>query len=127
LADDSGIVIADKDGKVLDWLTKEDERGYYKNRVNAGLHIFSKEVLERFKTPVKMDLDREVLKPMIADGTLYIYDSPEYIKDIGTPERFYEVEADIISGIVATRSLTNNTGSGVFHFTESRKLDGRTK
>lgn len=37
---DSGLVIADKTGCVTKWLSKEDERtGYYRNRVNAGLHV----------------------------------------------------------------------------------------
>jgi len=104
---DSGIVISNKDGMVLDWLTKEDERGYYKNKVNAGLHIFSKEILKFFEEPVKKDLDRDILKKMIPDGTLYAYDSPEYVKDVGTPERFYEVEKDIISGTVFAKNLSN--------------------
>ena len=39
---DSGLIIADKNGSVEKWLTKEDKRPlYYKNRVNAGLHVIS--------------------------------------------------------------------------------------
>ena len=37
---DSGLIIADEHGTVQKWLAKEDERPeYYKNRVNAGLHV----------------------------------------------------------------------------------------
>ena len=37
---DSGLIIANKNGSVEKWLAKEDERPtYYKNRVNAGLHV----------------------------------------------------------------------------------------
>ncbi|MEI3210942.1 MAG: nucleotidyltransferase family protein [Lachnospiraceae bacterium] len=44
---DSGLIEADKDGKVIYWLTKEDkEPEFYKNRVNAGLHIISPKALE---------------------------------------------------------------------------------
>ena len=43
----SGLIIADKDGKVEKWLAKEDERpAWYKNRVNAGLHVLSPKILE---------------------------------------------------------------------------------
>lgn len=44
---DSGLLIADENGAVQQWLAKEDSRPtYYKNRVNAGLHMISPAVLE---------------------------------------------------------------------------------
>lgn len=37
---DSGLIIADEQMAVQSWLAKEDDRPqYYKNRVNAGLHV----------------------------------------------------------------------------------------
>lgn len=103
---DSGVIIADDDGKVVKWLTKEDERIWYKNRVNAGLHMISPELLQQFERPEKKDLDRDILKPLIKNHELYIYDSPEYIKDMGTPERYYSVTKDIESGLVKSRNLS---------------------
>ena len=44
---------------------------------------------------------------MVKDRCLFAYDSPEYVKDMGTPERRSEVEADINSGLVARKSLTH--------------------
>ena len=35
---DSGIIMADQDGLVTGWLHKEDDRLWYKNRVNAGIY-----------------------------------------------------------------------------------------
>lgn len=44
---DSGLIIANKNGSVEKWLSKEDERPtYYKNRVNAGVHVINPKVLE---------------------------------------------------------------------------------
>ena len=37
-------------------------------------------------------------------GKLYCYDSTEYVKDMGTPERLSQVESDIRSGLVQSRS-----------------------
>lgn len=102
---DSGVIIADENGVVIKWLTREEERGWYKNRVNAGLHIISPELLERFECLEKKDLDRDILKPLIAEHNLYIYDSPEYVKDMGTPDRYYSVTEDIRSGRVESRNL----------------------
>jgi D-glycero-D-manno-heptose 1,7-bisphosphate phosphatase len=102
---DSGIVVADKQGIVTQWLSKEDKRGWYKNRVNAGLHMLSPRIFSLFDELKKVDLDREILKPLIKDKELSIYDSPEYVRDMGTPERYYSVIEDLQSGKVAARNL----------------------
>lgn len=102
--------------RVIHWMAKEDERTYYKNRVNAGIELISpellKETMKNFvprhpETPDKIDLDRDVLKPNIPSGKIFAYDTPEYIKDMGTPDRFYETEKDIESGKVHARNLKN--------------------
>lgn len=102
--------------RVIRWMAKEDERTYYKNRVNAGIELISpellKETMKNFvprhpETPDKIDLDRDVLKPNIPSGKIFAYDTPEYIKDMGTPDRFYETEKDIESGKVHARNLKN--------------------
>lgn len=101
--------------RVTKWLAKEDERTFYKNLVNAGLEIISPELLRETvknfvprhpETPDKIDLDRDVLKPNIKSGKIFAYESPEYIKDMGTPDRYYETEADIKSGKVHARNLS---------------------
>ena len=104
---DSGIIIANEYGTVKEWLAKEDKKPkYYKNRVNAGLHVISPKVLEvEINTP-KVDLDRQILKPLANTGKMFIYDSPEYVKDMGTPDRYYLVEDNFANGIVEGKNLT---------------------
>ena len=105
---DSGLIIADNDKSVQKWLAKEDERPkYYKNRVNAGLHIISPRLLENEIDLPKIDLDRHLLKPLAGTGKMFCYDSPEYVKDMGTPERFKAVTRDFESGKVFARNLKN--------------------
>ncbi len=106
---DSGIIMADEEGRVTNWLHKEDERLWYRNRVNAGLHFFSHRIFDQglFTELKKVDLDREVLKPLIPTGQLYVYDSPEYVRDMGTPDRFYAVTEDVRTGKVAAKNLKN--------------------
>ena len=102
--------------RVIRWMNKEDNRLYYKNRVNAGIEIISPELLRETmrtfvprhpETPDKIDLDRDVLKPNIGSGRIYAYDTPEYVKDMGTPDRFYETEKDLKEGRVHSRNLKN--------------------
>lgn len=106
---DSGIILADENKCVTGWLHKEEPRLWYQNRVNAGLHILSPRIFDnpRLHTPQKTDLDRDILKPLIASGTLFAYDSPEYVKDMGTPDRLSGVTEDIRSGKVQQKNLEN--------------------
>ena len=105
---DSGLIIADESGSVLKWLAKEDERPeYYRNRVNAGLHVISPKILEAEINTPKIDLDRQLLKPLAGSGQMFVYDSPEYVKDMGTPERYQSVCADYAAGRVQGKNLKN--------------------
>lgn len=116
---DSGLIIADNEGNVEKWLSKEDERPqWYNNRVNAGLHVIDPKILEFSLQNLeidpttgfpmgKVDLDRQILKPLCGTGKMYCYDSPEYVKDMGTPERFHQVEADYKNGVVQAKNLHN--------------------
>lgn len=105
---DSGLIIADKTNIVQKWLAKEDKRPrYYKNRVNAGLHVISPEILKQDINTPKIDLDRQLLKPLAGLGEMFCYDSPEYVKDMGTPDRYYAVCEDFKAEHVQKKNLKN--------------------
>lgn len=117
---DSGLIVSDENGAVSQWLTKEDTRPeWYKNRVNAGLHVIDPKVLENINSSVdvehigetvngkviKVDLDRQILKPLCGTQKMYCYDSPEYVKDMGTPERYEQVCRDFQAGTIEAKNL----------------------
>ena len=115
---DSGVLIASENGAFEQWLTKEDIRPqWYRNRVNAGLHVINPSVLdmtgidpETVGTEVdgkiiKVDLDRQILKPLCGTGKMFCYDSPEYVKDMGTPDRYEAVCRDYAAGRVKAKNL----------------------
>ncbi len=119
---DSGLLIADETGRVTQWLAKEDERPrWYSNCVNAGLHIINPVVLDMSGIDAgligsqvdesgrifKVDLDRQILKPLCRTGRLFCYDSPEYVKDMGTPDRYKNVCEDYEKGRITARNLLN--------------------
>lgn len=105
---DSAVLIADKNMSVKTWLAKEDTRPrWYKNRVNAGIHVIKSCVLDKKITDEKIDLDRDILKPLCNTGKIFCYDSPEYVKDMGTPERYEAVCQDYRAGIIHAKNLKN--------------------
>ena len=115
---DSGVLIVGNNGSVDRWLTKEDIRPqWYANRINAGLHVIDPVALDMSEVDaekigmeiggkrVKADLDRQILKPLCGTGKMFCYDSPEYVKDMGTPDRYKSVCEDFAAGRVQIKNL----------------------
>jgi D-glycero-D-manno-heptose 1,7-bisphosphate phosphatase len=104
---DSSLLVTDLEDRIIRWINKEEPRHYYKNLVNAGIHVLSKKILD--STGIhseKIDLDRDILKPQVAGGDIFSYKTPEYIKDMGTPDRYKQVDTDIKNGKPGKRNLS---------------------
>lgn len=99
---DSDLVDVDAQGMVaaLHSYPHPDEADT-RNLVNAALYVMQRSGFEAM-IPVegKADLAKETFPQMLRAGRrLFGYVSPEYIKDIGTPERLDQVTADITAGV----------------------------
>lgn len=85
-----------------------DSNRYYPNLVNAGLYWIRKTSLERWRgfSGGVLDFGKQLFPIMIENGlTLRGYNSPEYIKDCGTPARLDKVCADFLSGKIDQSSF----------------------
>lgn len=104
---DSDLIITDCDNRV----TNIDKKGltrdyYYHNNVNASFVIADKSTLRYFDELRKINLEHDFIAHFIPQGGVYAYRSCEYIKDVGTPERFYSAERDLQTGKPCTRNLS---------------------
>lgn len=106
---DSDLIILDENQKVIGFDSKNNTRDYYyDNCVNAGIYLLNREVILRVDQPHKTDLEKDILFKMIGNGErVFGYLSPEYVKDVGTPERLMKAETDITNGFVKKRNLSN--------------------
>lgn len=105
---DSDLLVTDDEEKIIKIDSKHNVRDYYyENLTNAGLYVCSKEVLDFVKEPEKIDFEKVVLKHFVEEGKAYAYRSSEYVKDCGTPDRYYSVEKDLKNGIIHGKSLSN--------------------
>ena len=105
---DSDILAATADGRVTEWSRKNTERTRdYRNLVNAGLYVLSKNALGFLPEEEKIDLEKQLILPLIEKGRVYAYRSTEYVKDIGTPERLLKVEADLERHLPQARNLNH--------------------
>ena len=109
---DSDIIITDDESRVTGWSYKKDARTEdYKNLVNAGLYVMQRtavdeiETIQKTKGENKVDLEKELIIPLIPNSPIYAYHSTEYVKDIGTPERLQKVTADYVNGVCEQRNL----------------------
>ncbi|QAT41914.1 HAD-IIIA family hydrolase [Aminipila luticellarii] len=107
---DSDLIVTDTNDKVIEFDSKNNDRiGYwYDNLVNAGVYLLERSFCERIKKPVKTDLEKDLLFFMAQKKeALVAYCSPEYVKDVGTPERIGIAEKEINNGFAAARNLKN--------------------
>ncbi len=103
---DSDLLVMDEHDRVISFLPKpRTDSGYVQNCVNAGLYILDKEVINELPDTFS-DFGKDIFPKLAKKGfPIYGYTTPEYIKDMGTTERFTSVEQDIISCKVTRRNL----------------------
>lgn len=106
---DSDLLICDANGRVQRFDSKHNVRNYwYHNCVNAGIYLMDRAVCEFVPTETKVDLEKELLSGLIGENkAIYAYQSPEYVKDVGTVDRIRAAERELICGYVAGRNLRN--------------------
>ena len=99
----------DRRSRVMEVISKKADRSglWYHNCVNAGIYAMKAQTAASVPEPVeKIDLDKDIIRPLIADGKVCAYQSTEYVKDMGTPERYEEVTEAVRSGLVRQRNLS---------------------
>jgi D-glycero-D-manno-heptose 1,7-bisphosphate phosphatase len=112
---DSTLLVTDEDDRVTGLLNREEPGRYYKNLVNSGIQLINRRLLSSYRglssipanvSPGKTDLDRDLLKKTIPVNRVFAYRTPEYIKDMGTPDRYRQAARDIENGMVSRRNLS---------------------
>ncbi len=126
---DSDLVEVDDSNRVTAFHNRPHAaRVWRQNLVNAGLYLMEKAALEPFRNwrlggvsraatddqaaarldpPSKLlDFGKDVFPAMLrSGGRLLGYNTPEFIKDIGTPERYDKIAGQLASGVIARSSL----------------------
>ncbi|MBL7142498.1 MAG: HAD-IIIA family hydrolase [Candidatus Pacebacteria bacterium] len=106
---DSDLVEVDNKGKIISLLRRPHPKGsIFRNLSIASAYIFSPKIFKHIPQRRKCDIEKDVL-PLILKSKekVYAYNTPEYIKDIGTPKRLEEVRRDYSSGKIRRLNLKN--------------------
>ena len=105
---DSDLIMTDEKMRVTEINKKNSERNFfYKNLVNAGIFVLSPDTLSFFKELKAVNMEHDFVSSFIEGGRVFAYKSAEYVKDVGTMERFFAAEKDLKNGVVAAKNSEN--------------------
>ncbi|MBF0542241.1 MAG: HAD-IIIA family hydrolase [Nitrospirae bacterium] len=103
---DSDIVEMDDDFNVSALYTKDKKPQFYSNLVSAAVYMLNPIVLDYIHENKPSDFVRDVFINMLRDNKKIVgYKTIEYIKDVGTIDRFNKVEQDILDGKVYDENI----------------------
>lgn len=102
---DSDLVEIDNTSRITAFHSKPHEPNrYYRNLVNAGLYILSPAVLQHLEKGKKADFGRDIFPVIFQQLRLFGYNTSEYLKDMGTPDRLKKVTDDYLGGKIERRN-----------------------
>jgi mannose-1-phosphate guanylyltransferase len=81
-----GVVVSDHMGRIERFVEKPKE--YISDRINAGLYILNKPVIDRIDPGVFRMIETDVFPKMANEGQLYSFNLNGYWADIGQPRDF---------------------------------------
>jgi histidinol-phosphate phosphatase family protein len=102
-------LIRERDGLVTAVLPRDvartrDER----NLAPAGIYRVASDFFSRIPARQKLDMIRDLLPSLITSGErIAAYNTPEYMRDVGSPERHAAAERDVAGGLVEAENLRN--------------------
>jgi len=101
----SDLLVAEPDGRITTVLTRGNRPpGDYRNLVPAGLYVCRPDILRYLSSGERRDFVADLFPALLQAGeSLYAYNTPEYLRDMGTPERLALAELDLAQGRVAAR------------------------
>ena len=98
---DSDLIEVDDDGRVtaIHAYPHPPDRDFA-NLVNAALYVVRRDALRRWAgNGTSLDFTKDVMAGLLADGArVFAYRSVEYARDMGTPKRLAQVDADWRAG-----------------------------
>ena len=98
---DSDLVDIEDSGRITRFHPKPHSEGrYYRNLVNAGVYVLNRDLLPEIPHDVAQDFGRDVFPRICTTHRLFGYQTEEYIKDMGTPDRLQRVRDDYAAGRV---------------------------
>ncbi|WP_430409969.1 HAD-IIIA family hydrolase [Kordia sp.] len=104
---DSDLLGVNTSDKIIEFYPKHERNleAVHPNISNAGLYLFTPKLFPFLAKGVKADFGKDIFPKIVDKLNMYAYNTPEYLKDMGTPDRIEKVRNDFATGIVQTKNL----------------------
>ena len=94
-----GVVETDNQMRVTCFVEKPSWEQVTSNMINAGIYILDTEILERIPQGKRFMFEHDVFPALLADGeAVFGYATNTYWIDMGTPEKYLQLNADLLYG-----------------------------
>jgi mannose-1-phosphate guanylyltransferase len=94
-----GLIETDAQGRVTRFLEKPTWEQVTTNMINAGTYVLDPDIMSRVPPQTNFSFERELFPPLLEQGeSIYAYPSSAYWMDIGTPEKYSQLNRDLLSG-----------------------------
>jgi len=103
-----GLVETGADGTVTRFLEKPSPDQVTTNMINAGTYILEPDILKYIPPQTNFSFEHGLFPRLLALGEpVYAYVSPAYWIDIGTPEKYLQLNRDLLRGVSPRYSSYN--------------------
>jgi mannose-1-phosphate guanylyltransferase/phosphomannomutase len=110
-----GVVITEKDGRIIRFLEKPGWGEVFSDTVNTGIYILEPEVLRFFEAGVMFDFARDLFPLLMKKGhSLFGYIADGYWCDIGNLHQYQQAHLDILQGRVRVQFMEREVSPGVY-------------
>jgi D,D-heptose 1,7-bisphosphate phosphatase len=107
---DSDLIATDENSRVIKFYSKNKKKNLYvRNLASAGIYLVKTRLLKLLKKNTFQDLSKNLIEKLINKKKyrIFAYHSREYVKDAGTPDRYFQVQRDIKLRLPFKRNLKN--------------------
>jgi mannose-1-phosphate guanylyltransferase/phosphomannomutase len=97
-----GVVITKEDGRISRFLEKPTWGEVFSDTVNTGIYILEPEVLQNIPYHEEFDFSKNLFPGMLEKSErLFGYVAPNYWRDVGNLEEYFQAHQDILDGHVS--------------------------
>jgi len=110
-----GLVITDKEGKVLEFREKPSWEHVTANTINAGIYVVDSSIFKLVPKNKEFSFERQLYPMLLEKGErIYGYNSDAYWMDIGDPGKYLQAHHDILSGLVMANIPGNRISANLW-------------
>ncbi len=124
-----GVVDTGPDGRVRRFIEKPPRDQAPTNMINAGIYVLDASVLRGVPQGRQCMFERQVFPDLLAAGApVYAFPTTDYWIDIGTPEKYRQVQYDLLQGRCSSQLEDAGPGVGAsLHIDPTAAVEGQVR